>query len=114
MSPPEHLASTVTTSRSGHIKVMSLVSADVRAFADALLRLPDAALLQDWSGAPGPIGWQDYSDTLSDIVFSVYQRLRDFTVTVHANRTAGGPTITTAHRILAQHQLAYCDFLGGR
>lgn len=91
---------------------MSLLSGEVKVFADALLRLLDSALAQEWSGAPGEDGWQEYSDNLSDIVYLVYQKLRAFTVTVHSDRAEHGPAMTMAQRILAQHQLAYRDFHG--
>ena len=91
---------------------MSLLSIEIEAFADALLKLPDAALSQDWSGVPGEDNWQEYSDNLSDIVYLVYQKLRAFTITLQSDRAKHGPAVTTAQRIMAQHQLAFRDFYG--
>jgi len=91
---------------------MSLLSIEIKAFADALLSLPDTALGRDWLGVPGEDNWQEYSDNLSDIVYFVYQKLRAFAVNVRSDRAKHGPVMTTAQRILAQHQLAYRDFHG--
>src|ERR1700730_10879879 len=91
---------------------MSLFSAEVRKFTDAILMLPDAALRQDWEGAPADHDWQGYSDNLSDIAFFIYQALREFAVAVQSNRARRGPEVTEAQRILAQHQVAYREFHG--
>jgi hypothetical protein len=91
---------------------MSLLAVEVAKFASSLRSLPDSALRQDWSGSPGEPGWQDYADNLSDISFSIYQKLRAFTVAVSAQRATEGPRMTETQRILAQHQLAYRDFHG--
>src|SRR5258707_14233690 len=91
---------------------MSLLAAEVRALADALLGLPDVTLAQDWPRAPADDGWRDYSDTLSDIVYLIYQKLRAFTVTVQSDRAAHGPAMSSAQHILGQHQLAYREFHG--
>jgi hypothetical protein len=91
---------------------MSLLSSEVNAFVYGLLSLPDSALQEKWHGTPGDRGWQDYSDNLSDIIFSIYQQLRSFTVTVLSTRATAGPAVTSAHLLLAQHQVAYRDFQG--
>lgn len=38
---------------------MSLLSAEIIAFADELLDLPEEALRQDWTGRPGESHWHD-------------------------------------------------------
>ncbi len=91
---------------------MSVLSTEVKRFTDTLLGLPDSVLRQDWLGVPGEDDWREYTDNLSDVAYLIYQKLRAFTVTVHSDRAEHGPPITTAQRIIAQHQLAYRDFCG--
>jgi hypothetical protein len=93
-------------------RLVALLSREVKTLANALTRLPDAALRQDWSGMPGEGDWAEYSDNLSDIVYLVYQRLREFEVTALSERARRGPEVTMAQWILAQHQLAYRDLHG--
>ena len=91
---------------------MSTLAQEVNVFAEMLLKLPDDALRENWARWKGENGWQDYSDNLNDIAFLVSQQLREFAVTVGSRRASIGPKITEVHRILAQHQGAYRDFLG--
>lgn len=81
----------------------------VQAFARVTLGL--TMLEEEWPRQQQDGLWRGYSDT-RDVFFRVYQQLRDLASRIIQQRNADGPKITTAQRILAQHQIAYRDLCG--
>jgi hypothetical protein len=81
----------------------------VQAFARVTVGL--TTLDEEWPRLEPDSIWRGYSDT-RDVFFRVYQQLRDLASHIIQQRNADGPQITTAQRILAQHQIAYRDLYG--
>ncbi len=84
----------------------------VEEFARAIVALSDEALGREWQGPPGEGVWAGYADSAREFIFQVYLELRQFATLARAERAARGPAMTSAQRILAQHQIAYRDLLG--
>lgn len=55
--------------------------------------------------------WVAYFDCTRDVVLAAYQELREMAVDIAMSRASTQP-LTTAQRILGQHQLAYRDLTG--
>jgi hypothetical protein len=91
---------------------MTSLTAAVRAFSDALVHVPDSTLTEPWSGVPGKGDWSEYSDNLGEIVFLIYQKLRELAGDIQNERMHRGFAPTRAQRILGQHRLAYRDLIG--
>ena len=81
----------------------------VQAFARVTVGL--TTLEQEWPRQEPDGLWRGYSDT-RDVFFRVYQELRQLASHIIQQRNADGPKITTAQRILAQHQVAYRELWG--
>jgi len=81
----------------------------VQAFARVAVSV--TALEEEWPRQEPDSLWRGYSET-RDVFFRVYQELRDLASRIIQQRNADGPKITTAQRILAQHQIAYRDLCG--
>jgi hypothetical protein len=92
------------------LTTLSPLARAVERFAQVVAKLPDSVLMRDWIGKPGGGSWEWYSDCLKEVVLQAYQELCDFGIAVERERAVHGPEITDAHRILAQHRLAYREF----
>lgn len=80
---------------------MDLQSA-IERFARLAVPLTDPDLDRPWS-------WGDYDEGVRFAYFRTYEELRDLAVTLAMDRQAAGFPQTSAQRILAQHQSAFCD-----
>jgi DinB superfamily len=74
----------------------------VERFALCIYGLADSDLERAWA-------WGEYDEGLRYACFRTYEELRELGVLTAAERAAGGPTITTAQRVLAQYHAAYRD-----
>jgi uncharacterized damage-inducible protein DinB len=75
----------------------------VARFAAVTLEMPDSALDRPWA-------WGAYdSEGVRFAFFRSYEELRELSTNIAAERSAHGPAVSTAQRILAQYHLAYRD-----
>jgi hypothetical protein len=80
----------------------SLVSA-VEQFAALTLAAPDSQLEREWT-------WGAYdSEGVRFAFFRTYEELRELVARMAAERSAQGPPVSTAQRILAQYHASYRD-----
>src|SRR5262249_1219630 len=83
---------------------LTLVQA-VETFALTGVRFSDGALEKHWR-------WGSYDEGARFAFFLTYQELRELATRTAAQRAIQGPAITSAQRILAQHNIAYRDLCG--
>ena len=74
----------------------------VTAFAEATLRASETDLEREWA-------WRAYDEGVRYAFFRTYEELRELAVNLADQRLRQGQPPTTAQRVLAQYQLAYCD-----
>ena len=80
----------------------SLVRA-VEQFASVTLGIPDSDLDREWA-------WGAYDEEgVRFAVFRTYEELRELAAKLATERSARGPKVSTAQRILAQYEQAYHD-----
>lgn len=91
---------------------ITALSEAVASFARTTATLPAEALGRERQGLPGEGVWRGYADSAREVVFQVYQELREFAALVEGERAARGPAPTAVQRILARHQRAYRDLHG--
>lgn len=88
------------------------LSAIVERVARALAPLDAATLEADWpEDAAGSDRWAAYFYDSRGVAFAAYQELRELAVDLAAERAVRQP-LTSAQRILGQHQLAWRDLTG--
>jgi uncharacterized damage-inducible protein DinB len=76
----------------------------VERFASATHGWSDATLEETWQ-------WQTHERGVRGTFFQVYEELCKLATSTATARAEGGPTMTTAQRVLAQHQMAYRELL---